>query len=269
MHIIHNLLIGSLVALLLQHASQADQPTSNQSGWGHLFGQLIVKGTVPQTKNEDIPTDLAICIQGELGIRDDSLRINPNGGIADIFIMLVPDKTLLPSQIHPSYQTNLKKTASLEFKNCRLRPHALMVQTGQELVLKNNDDVGHHCQIDTLHNNTNLLVARQSQYSLRFPVADPSPGIVRCGIHKWIDAVILIKEHPYSAITNADGFFQIDHIPSGKWKFKFWHSRMGYLDEMQIPGFEVNQQGEIVVAIRDGSKVDLGQIMVPSNAINE
>ncbi len=270
MRVLFNLMIVTLLATWLSATlTAADQPVSTQQGWGNLHGQIIVRGNVPSIRNERIPSDLAICLQGELGIKDDNLLVDPAGGLADVFVMLIPDDNQIKPSIHPSYQAIQGQSVTLEFDNCRLQPHAILLQTGQELVLKNNDDVGHHCQIDTFQNSGNLLVARQSEYSFRFQQPDRTPGTVKCGIHKWIDALILVKDHPYNDISQPDGRFEINNIPAGKWKFMFWHSKTGYLDEMEVAGFEVSQRGEITARISAESTVQLGQIIVPARVFKD
>lgn len=265
-----NLMIETLLASSLYPAwTPADQPVSSAVGWGHLRGQIIVRGDVPTIDDERIPNDLAICVEGGLGIKDDNLLVDPAGGLADVFVMLIPDHHQVKPPIHPSYRSIQNESVSLEFENCRLRPHAILLQTGQELVLKNNDDVGHHCQIDTFQNSGNLLVARRSQYSFRFQQPDRIPGTVRCGIHQWIDALILVQDHPYNDISQRNGCFEINNIPTGKWKFMFWHSKTGYLNEMDVAGFEVSRQGEITARISAESTVNLGQIIVPASAFKD
>ena len=245
---------------------QAASPPISENEWGNLKGQIIVQGSLPFIDNESIPAELAICINGGLGIKDDNLLVGPSGGLADVFIMLVPDDEQAIPRVHPDYETAAEPSVTLEFDNCRLHPHALILRSNQKLILKNNDPVGHHCQIETYQNAANLLVARQSEYSFRFDKSDRTPGKVTCGIHKWIDALILVKDHPYNVISGSDGKFEILNIPAGKWKFMFWHSKTGYMNEMKVSGFTVDRRGEITTQILPNHTLDLGEIMVPSTA---
>lgn len=245
---------------------QAEHPPATPFEWGNLKGQIIVEGPLPVINNESIPAELAICLNGGLGIKDDNLLVGPSGGLADVFVILVPDKEQGIPRVHPDYETMAEPSVTLEFDNCRLRPHAIILRANQKLVLKNNDSVGHHCQIETFQNAANLLVARQSEYSFRFDKPDRTPGRVTCGIHKWIDALILVQDHPYNVISGSDGKFEIRNLPAGKWKFMFWHSKTGYLNEMNVSGLPVNQRGEITTHILPNHTVDLGEIQVPSTA---
>ena len=44
------------------------------------------------------------------------------------------------------------------------------------------------------------------------------PGEVKCDVHKWMDGVLMVRDNPYVAITDAQGKFQIENIPAGEWK---------------------------------------------------
>ncbi|MGH8064087.1 MAG: carboxypeptidase-like regulatory domain-containing protein, partial [Candidatus Entotheonellia bacterium] len=41
--------------------------------------------------------------------------------------------------------------------------------------------------------------------------------------HAHMRAYILSFEHPYFAITDADGRFRIDQVPAGSYTLKAWH----------------------------------------------
>lgn len=262
--------MGLLVAAYLScHATAVAQMKSGPTSWGHLRGKIVVTGELPKVKKKQIPKDLAICSEGKSGLLDDSLRIDPAGGLADVFVMLINEENPGDLPIHPAYRLQQDQPVTLEFSNCRLRPHAACLLASQDLILKNRDEVGHHCQIDGLHNHDNLLIARSSEYALQFQQAERIPLKVRCGIHPWIDGLILIKDHPYNVLTQTDGQFEIRNLPPGTWKFMFWHSKTGYLKEMHVSGFQVSRQGEIKVPISGGSTVDLGQIILPSEAFKD
>ena len=45
--------------------------------------------------------------------------------------------------------------------------------------------------------------------------------------HTWMTAYIAVFEHPYFAVTAADGSFRIGDIPGGTYKLVFWHEKLG------------------------------------------
>ena len=44
-----------------------------------------------------------------------------------------------------------------------------------------------------------------------------------CNIHPDMSAVVLTLQTPYFAKTTADGYFQINNLPPGKYKLEIWH----------------------------------------------
>ena len=59
---------------------------------------------------------------------------------------------------------------------------------------------------------------------------------VNCNIHPWMQAHILIQDHPYMAVSGEDGTFEIKNLPAGKQNFLFWHES-GYVRNAKVgPG---------------------------------
>lgn len=54
-----------------------------------------------------------------------------------------------------------------------------------------------------------------------------------------MQAYVIIQDHPYMAVTDADGRFEIKNIPAGEWTFQFWHEKSGYIRELEIDGKQV------------------------------
>jgi hypothetical protein len=50
---------------------------------------------------------------------------------------------------------------------------------------------------------------------------------VKCNIHKWMHAYIGVVEHPYFAVTAADGSFELANIPPGEYTIAVWHEKLG------------------------------------------
>ena len=74
---------------------------------------------------------------------------------------------------------------------------------------------------------------------------------------------ILVRELPYFAITDADGNFEIKNLPPGKWTFRLWHERPGYISQLNRDGKDEQvPAGRVTLTIKPGEN-DLGEIRVP------
>lgn len=50
---------------------------------------------------------------------------------------------------------------------------------------------------------------------------------VRCDQHPWTRGYIAVFDHPYFAVTSANGAFAFDSVPPGKYTLRVWHERLG------------------------------------------
>ncbi len=48
-----------------------------------------------------------------------------------------------------------------------------------------------------------------------------------CDAHNWMLGWIYTIDHPYFAVVDANGHFQIDDIPPGTYTVKAWHPFLG------------------------------------------
>lgn len=75
-------------------------------------------------------------------------------------------------------------------------------------------------------------------------------------------AHLIITEHPYSAVTDANGKFSIPKVPSGEWEFRFWHERPGYIRTVNMAGKDMElKRGTIALKLANEQR-DLGQLRV-------
>ena len=236
-----------------------------QEGWGHLTGRIVAEGSPSRLVKERIDKDTNTCLADTEVPWDDNIVIADDGGLRDAFVMMYFKKKDPRPEVHPSYADAKQKPVVLDNVRCRFVPHAIFVRTGQPIELKNSDDVGHNCHIITFGNEKNVNLAKNDSVKVSLEEADRTPGKIVCDIHKWMDAVILVRDEPYVAITGPDGSFEIRNIPAGTWKFQFWHSATGYMKSLKVPGYQVGKiKADITVTIKDGETVDLGKLVLPA-----
>jgi hypothetical protein len=61
-------------------------------------------------------------------------------------------------------------------------------------------------------------------------VAESLPFRVTSDLYPWMSGYCLTVDHPYAAISDENGKFQIDYLPVGEHSFRVWHERVGYLE---------------------------------------
>jgi hypothetical protein len=50
---------------------------------------------------------------------------------------------------------------------------------------------------------------------------------VRCDLHPWMQGWLGVLDHPYFAVTDAEGRFTLRDVPPGDYTLAVWHERSG------------------------------------------
>lgn len=98
-------------------------------------------------------------------------------------------------------------------------PGLLVVQTGQPVEFRNNDDVLHNVKVRE-------DATRESAFNIAIPTGEKfiyafsRDGFydVGCDIHPGMSAQIMATSTPYSTIADPQGQFAIDGVPAGQYK---------------------------------------------------
>lgn len=202
--------------------------------WGTVTGQVIVTGNVPAAEllhkqGADIK-DKEVCAAADT-YKDDIVINASNKGLANVFVYL----SKAPKTIHPDLKTADPATVVFDQKNCVFTPHALIARTGQTVEVISGDAVAHNTHTYPLKNaGTNVLIApttaKGSGQKIAIKAAEILPFKVACDFHPWMTAYWLAVDHPYAAITDADGKFTVPNLPAGDHEFRIWHEKVGYIN---------------------------------------
>jgi len=115
----------------------------------------------------------------------------------------------------------------LDNVNCRFSPHVQAASVGQFVLFKNSDPIMHTAHGtfsgDQPQFNVGLFPGRVS----RKPLVTAGLVKIKCEVHPWMSAYIVVTEHPYHAVTDAYGEFLINDIPPGSYRIKVWHESLG------------------------------------------
>ncbi len=196
--------------------------------WGNLKGRVVYDGDVPPLLPLEITRDEEVC--GKHNLVDESLVVNAeNNGLQNVVIWL-SSKTKVP--VHPAL-AEVPEPAELDNKNCRFVPRIVRLRTGQVLQSRNLDSVAHNVAVYARRNQPfSVVIPADKPLEKRFDREELLPIRVDCSIHSWMRAYLVITEHPYSAVTDKDGRFEMKNIPAGEWEFRIWHEQPGYLKKL-------------------------------------
>ena len=123
----------------------------------------------------------------------------------------------------------------VENQKCAFAPHVQTGTVGSTLNAFNQDGVLHNVRLYS-----KMGSKRRSLINLALPAkagpVDASRATrragtieVTCDAHTWMSAYIVLFDHPYHAVTDAQGSFSIDNVPPGTYPLKVWHESLGEL----------------------------------------
>jgi hypothetical protein len=190
-------------------------------GWGTIKGEIVFDGDkLPENPKLDVTKDPDHCLsKGPL--MGEEWVVNPtNKGIRWIvaFLKAEPGKKL------PVHE-NLKAPpadAELDQPCCAFVPHVLAMRDDQKVLIKNPAPVPHSATFKGFNNDFNVTLP--SKESKAFEVqAEKSAINVSCAFHPWMKGYCWVFDHPYFAVTDADGKFEIKLAPAGPQKLVIWH----------------------------------------------
>lgn len=225
--------------------------------WGDLSAIFLYDGEPPPRRQLKVDKDQSVR-RDPLYARD--LVVDPETkGIQYVCAWLVVNEKYPPA-IHPDYEALLKEPVVITMDQLDFEPYVLLVRLGQKLMINNKDQVGHN---PSTHVASGGIFPVTSNYEMQLqtkPTSVPQP--VSCSIHPWMSALIHIQDHPYMAVSNAEGELQIKKLPVGKHNFVFWHPLSGRITEIKR-GDKVEKipKGRLTVEIKPTNNY-LGEITV-------
>ncbi|MEX2288043.1 MAG: carboxypeptidase regulatory-like domain-containing protein [Planctomycetaceae bacterium] len=211
-----------------QNAS-TDGAKGAAAGFGSFKGKVVMQGTAPQLealvrKGANIK-DADVCAAQD--IPNEKLVVGPSGGVANVFVYL--------QTAPPGAKTTDPPADPVLFdqKGCHFIPHALFVQVGRPLQVVSGDEVAHNTHTKPVRGTQfNAIINKGDRVGVKttYSTFENQPIPVNCDFHAWMFAWHLPLEHPFAAVTDEKGEFEIAELPAGTHKFKVWHEGAGFLE---------------------------------------
>jgi len=211
-------------------STAATSPATGSTGteFAAFKGRVRVDGSVPslpllKAAGDPMVQD-KICVVK--AIPDESVIVSPSGGLANVFVFA---KKLAAGVKAPPAPT---EPAVLDQQGCRFVPQAMVLRAGQPLLMKNSDPVAHNVRTSAIAMSINQILTPNNTTGLAVTYKRPEkmPVQTKCDIHAWMLAYHFPLDHPYAAVTDADGKFEIPNLPAGDWEFVVWHGKAGNIE---------------------------------------
>ena len=185
---------------------------------GTISGHVLFKGEPPPPKELRVTLNKKTC--GHT-YQSESLLVSEKGGIQNVVVSLLRIPQGLPI-------TTSDKPIHIDQQKCIFIPHVLLVPAGAEFEALNSDPVSHNFHTIGAHNKEiNIMQTKTKRRRLPLIFPEPDTIEVTCDVHSWMKAWIIVTEHPYYALTDAEGQFRLENVPEGSYRIKAWHEELG------------------------------------------
>jgi hypothetical protein len=223
-------------ALAVAAFAQNNYQVINVTNGGTISGTVKWSGSIPRAMNFPVTKDPQICDpDSHKSISLDRLIIGADGGVANTIVYL--------KDISSGKAMDLPEPRRfLDQKRCRYEPHILVVPESSDLQMKSSDATLHTIHMDGA-----------ATYNLPFPFPNQvvsrsmkTPGLVnlKCnGGHVWMNAEMMVVAHPYYAVTDQIGKFELTNVPPGTYEIVAWHEGWGVTRHEQ--SFDVLTQQKV------------------------
>ncbi len=156
----------------------------------------------------------------------------------------------LPNESLKSKISNIEsERAVIDQRDKKFIPRVLPVRVGTRVTFPNNDDVWHNVFSTSEAKKFNLgLYPPGKTRNVTFD----KPGVVRilCNVHPHMEAYVVVKEHPFFAVSDSRGNYRLDKVPVGKYRLEIWHPELG----TKVEPFNMVRGGEVLAVDVDLKK---------------
>jgi len=197
---------------------QAAAPPAASGPTGGIAGAVMYSNGDPDTV---ISMDAdPVC----MSLHDEAVHtekvVGTDGSLANVFVYV--KEGLSGSHSAPS------EPKVLDQNGCMYKPHVSGVQVGQTLVIRNSDETLHNVHalpaVNAEFNNGQPFQGMELEHSFdSVEVMVP----LKCDVHPWMKSYIAVLDHPFYAVSGADGSFSIEGLPVGDYVLEAWHEEFG------------------------------------------
>jgi hypothetical protein len=196
---------------------------------GAVRGTVSVTGDIPEDSLVHPTSDVTTC-----GAELQNTTIDHNGP-------LLAGAVVWLDGVRAGKPLPLVRRYDIINEGCLVQPRVQAAVVGGTLNVRSRDPVTHRTRLVRAGETKPVALVTETDEGQVVPLdhALEVPGQIeiRCDQHPWTRGYIAVFDHPYFAVTTANGDFELDSVPPGKYTLKVWHERLGTMSrEVTVSG---------------------------------
>jgi len=184
---------------------------------GEVTGRVKYVGKAPKSKRLRMDADPVCAASHKEAVKAESFIVDADGNLANVIVYL---KGVSFNGKAPTV------AATIDQKGCVYSPHVMGVMTGQPVKILNNDATMHNIHaLPKVNREFNKGMPKSlKEISTVFDKAE-DVFVIKCDVHPWMKSYTQVFDHPYFAVTGADGTFNIADVPDGTYEIVAWQEK--------------------------------------------
>jgi hypothetical protein len=201
-------------------AAAAPAAAAPATGGATVTGKVNFEGAAPTMAQIKMDADAFCKSEHKEPVYEQEVVVNPNKTLEWVLVYV-------KEGVKGTYPAPTE-AITLDQHGCQYRPHVFGIQAGQPLKVLNSDG--------TLHN-IHALPKKNAEFNIGQPFKGMEtikkfentevPVRFKCDVHKWMGAYTGVFNHPFFAVTNDQGAFEIKNLPPGTYVIEAWHEKYG------------------------------------------
>jgi plastocyanin len=198
---------------------QPPPPAIDAATAGAIRGKVLFKGTPPANPKLPVGGSPECSALHSGPVFDEIVRVK-DGRLENAFVYV---KTGLESLKFP-WPTSPVTVAN---DKCIYRPRVSGAQANQPIKFTNEDPADHNVHGFSAQGQFNFtLRGKGTTGEVKMRKREVALS-VKCDIHPWMIGYVGVVEHPFFAVTGADGSFEFKGLPPGEYVIEAWHEKYG------------------------------------------
>ncbi|MBI4530007.1 MAG: carboxypeptidase regulatory-like domain-containing protein [Candidatus Latescibacteria bacterium] len=213
------LLLGGVVAFFLcsGYTYVFSYTAVTVTNGGTISGTVTYVGTAQAPKVIQINKDVEVC--GKEPHHDQSLVVGANKGVADVIVSI--------TNVQQGKGVDaLGATFTIDQRVCVYRPHVQIIPVNAPVKILNNDGILHNIHTFSVKNPPFNKAQPKFKKEMTETFKVPELVPVKCDAHGWMSAYLKVVDHPYHAVTDANGKYTIKDVPPGTYTVEFWQETL-------------------------------------------
>src|SRR5258708_3300198 len=197
---------------------------ADTSGAATLSGIVKLEGSKPVATRINMAADPACLKMHSAPVMSEEVVTGTNGALKDAIVYIsdgLGNRTFDPPT----------EPVVFEQKGCTYNPRILGMRARQALKVINSDPTTHNIHPVPQNNREWNMSQPPASSPIEETFAREEIIPVKCNVHPWMRGYIAVFKHPFFAVTDNRGSFELKNVPPGEYTIQAWHEKYGALTQ--------------------------------------